>query len=164
MSSTDHLPAAASVQRAADAERVPFSPTQSMRFVADGGPGLPEMYEEHGARGDAVPLHRHPWPSWELVIEGHVRVSLDGQEERLGPGDSVYIPAGMPHAYVIESDVYRAVGIGTSDGRFPSLQRRAAPLMLAQDGPPMDQIVALVAEHGAEVLGPPMSLDEAAPA
>jgi hypothetical protein len=70
-------------------------------------------------------------------------------------------PARGAHAYVVESDTAHAVGIGLSGGRFPSLQRKAAPLMAAEGGPPMDAVMALAAEHGTAILGPPLSVDPA---
>ena len=153
------LPAQPSVQRAAEAERIPFGPTDLLRFISNGGAGLPEFYEERAARGDGPPLHSHPWPSWELVISGQVRFVVDGATHVLGPSDAIYIPAEVAHAYVVESDDAHAVGIGLSAGRFPSAQRKAAALMAAEAGPPMDQLVALAAEHSITVLGPPLSLD-----
>jgi mannose-6-phosphate isomerase-like protein (cupin superfamily) len=153
------LPTQVSVQRGATAERVPFGPTDSIRFMADGGPGLPEFYEERAGRGDGPPLHSHPWPSWELVLEGRIRFVVDGDTHVLVAGDSIYIPPEVPHAYVVESDTAHAVGIGLSGGRFPSLQRKAAPLMATEGGPPMDALMALTAEHDTTILGPPLSAD-----
>jgi mannose-6-phosphate isomerase-like protein (cupin superfamily) len=155
------IPTQVSVQRGATAERVPFGPTDSIRFMADGGPGLPEFYEERAGRGDGPPLHSHPWPSWELVLEGRIRFVVDGDTHVLVAGDSIYIPPEVPHAYVVESDTAHAVGIGLSGGRFPSLQRKAAPLMATEGGPPMDEVMALAGEHDTAILGPPLSVDPA---
>lgn len=60
----------------------------------------------------------------------------------------------------MESDAAHAVGINLSEGRFPSLQRQAAPLMAMEGPPPMDEIAALAADHGLTVLGPPLALDD----
>jgi hypothetical protein len=160
--SFDSLPTQASVQRAATAERLPFGPTDSLRFVADGGPGLPEFYEERAARGDGPPLHSHPWPSWELVLEGSIRFVVDGDTHVLEAGDSIYIPPGAPHTYMVESETAHAVGIGLSAGRFPSLQRKAVPLMAAEGGPSMDALMELTAAHDTAILGPPLAAAEAA--
>jgi mannose-6-phosphate isomerase-like protein (cupin superfamily) len=156
------LPTRAAVQRGIEAERVPFGPTDSIRFMSGGGPGLPEFYEERAGRGDGPPLHSHPWPSWELIVDGRVRFVVDGETHVLEAGDSIYIPGGVPHAYVVESGTAHAVGLGLSGGRFPSLQRKAAPLMATEGGPPMDALMALTAEHDTAILGPPLSLDSSA--
>jgi len=152
-----NLPAKPIVQHAADAERIPFSPTNDFRPIFAGAPGLPDFFEERAARGDGPPLHRHPWAAWELVVEGTIRAVIAEQEFRLGPSDSVYVPPGAPHAYIVESDHARVVGVNLSDGRFPSLQRQAAPLMTAPGGPDMQRIMDLAKAHGVEVLGPPLA-------
>jgi len=154
---TSSFPKTPTVQRAADAERIPFGPTNDFRPICDGAPGLPDFFEERSARGDGPPLHRHPWASWELVVDGEIRVVIADQEFQLGPGDSVYVPPNAPHAYVVESDQARVVGINLSDGRFPSLQRQAAPLMTAEGGPDMQKIMELAKAHGVEIMGPPLS-------
>jgi hypothetical protein len=157
MTNANSLPAEPIVQRAADAERIPFSPTNDFRAIFAGAPGLPDFFEERSARGDGPPLHRHPWAAWELVVEGTIRVVIAEQEFRLGPGDAVYIPPGAPHAYIVESDQARVVGVNLSDGRFPSLQRQAAPLMAAPGGPDMQRIMELAKAHDVEILGPPLA-------
>jgi len=144
------------VTRRDERQWVAFSPTNSFAFISEGGPGLAEFYEERAARGDGPPTHRHPWPSWELVLEGTIRVNVDGEETTLRSGDTVHIPAGVPHAYVVESAQAHTVGIGMSEGRFARLQIAAAPLMAADGGPDMAAIGALADQADMEILGPPM--------
>lgn len=160
MSAPRSLPTDPIFQPAAEAERIAFSATSTFRFVYEGAVGLPDFCEERASRGDGAPMHRHPWASWELVLEGRVRMVVADRVFLMGPGDSIYVPPDVPHGYVVESDEARAVGINLSDGRFPSLQRKAAPLMNAPGGPDMQKIVALAKEHGVDVLGPPPSVEE----
>lgn len=140
----------------ADREWIPFSPTDRVSFVSNGGPGTPEFFEERGQRGDGPPLHRHEWPTWELILSGTVRFQIDGEEVRAGAGDVVYTPPNAVHGFVVESDQARVIGVGTSEGRFARLQRAAAPLTAAEGGPDMDAIVELAGRTGVEVLGPPL--------
>jgi len=147
----------AQVQRAEASEHIAFSPTSSFRILFEGGSGLPDFFEEHSQRGDSPPVHSHPWPSWELVIEGQLRVQMGDQIFEAGPGDMIYVPPHIPHSYIVESEQARTVGINLSDGRFPSLQRKAAPLMTAPEGPDFSEISALAQAHGVEVLGPPLA-------
>lgn len=45
------------------------------------------------------PYHRHDRvENVYLVLEGHVRVVLDGVEHLLDPGDAAFIPRGVPHS------------------------------------------------------------------
>ncbi len=160
MSNHTALPTEPTLQRAAEAERIQFSATSSFRPIFGGALGLPDFFEEHSARGDGPPRHRHPWPSWEIVVEGTIRVVIAEQEFRLGPGDSIYVPPNAPHGYVVESERARIIGVNQSDGRFPRMQRQAAPLMTAATGPDMPRILELAKAHGVDVLGPPLSLED----
>lgn len=130
----------------------------TVRFLSEGAPGIPEFYEERSVRGDSAPLHRHPWPSWEMVLSGELLFVVEGEEHRLGPGDAVYIPGGVTHSYLVLSDEAWAVGTGTSDGRFAALQMGAAPQFDGPGPPDMAVVGRLADEAGVEILGPPLSL------
>ncbi|MCC5953915.1 MAG: cupin domain-containing protein [Acidimicrobiia bacterium] len=145
---------------AAEASWLWRSATNGFRFLADGSDGAPDIYEELGGRGDGPPLHRHPWASWELVLEGRVRMVAGGETYVLGPGDALHIPSGVPHAYIVESETARLVGVSLSGGRFPDLQRVAGPLLTAPGGPDREAMARNAAAHDAELLGPPLTLDE----
>jgi len=149
------------VERSSDREWVSFSPTSQFAFVASGGLGLPEFFEERSAHGDGPPLHRHPWPSWELVISGTIRVRIEDSDYTLNAGDTIYTPSGLPHAYVVESNDAHIVGIGLSEGRFPVLQTQAGPLFMADGGPDMAGVTALAGQAGLEILGPPLQATDA---
>ena len=159
MSSISSLPATAVVRRNAERDWISFSPTNKFAFISVGSTGVPEFFEEFSKRGDGPPLHRHPWPSWELVLDGSIRFHVDDDDHTLSAGDTVYIPAGLAHTYVVESDDAHVVGIGLSEGRFEELQRQAAPLFMAEGGPDMARIGELAAVAGLEVLGPPLQPD-----
>ena len=150
------LPTSAVIERSSDREWISFSPTSQFAFVASGGLGLPEFFEERSAHGDGPPLHRHPWPSWELVISGSIRVRIEDSDYTLNAGDTIYTPPGLAHTYVVESTDAHIVGIGLSEGRFPDLQTRAAPLLMAEGGPDMAGVAALAGQAGLEILGPPL--------
>ena len=144
------------VQRAGLPPAIDFGPTSTFRFIAAGGPGLPDFYEERDQRGDGAPLHSHPWPSWELVIEGEIRVLVGDDEHVLGAGDAIYLPPDVPHTYVVESETAHLVGMSMSNGRFESLQRNAAPLFSGDGAPDMEAVMALAAEHDVNLIGPPL--------
>lgn len=146
------------IQRGESAERLAFSPTSTFRIITAGGPGQADFFEEHSQRGDGPPLHRHPWPSWELVIEGRLRVRIGDAELVAEAGDAICVPADVPHTYVVESETARVVGINLSDGRFPRMQR-AAVAHLSKPGPPdFPGLAAIAGAHGTEVMGPPMAV------
>jgi mannose-6-phosphate isomerase-like protein (cupin superfamily) len=41
-----------------------------------------------------LPNDECPCPHWGYVMKGSVTFTIDGREERLGPGDAFYIPPG----------------------------------------------------------------------
>ena len=50
--------------------------------------------------GGRIPAHRHDTIEHEqLVLEGEMVLALDGKENTLFAGDSIFIPAGVAHWY-----------------------------------------------------------------
>lgn len=50
--------------------------------------------------GGRIPCHRHDQIEHEqFVLEGTMAIGLDSREIEVGPGDSVFIPAGVSHWY-----------------------------------------------------------------
>src|SRR6195952_4665994 len=49
--------------------------------------------------GAAVPLHIHNCEESVLVLNGAARAHIDGLETDLQPGDTSWIPAGVPHFF-----------------------------------------------------------------
>lgn len=155
-SAVDRLPAAPIVQRAEEARVYSFSPTDRTRFMFGGVEGAPDFFDESGRRGDSPPLHRHPWASWEYVVEGTIRFVIDGEEHVLSEGDFVYTPPNAPHTFVIESDTARAVGFNHPDPRFEELQRTVGPMFLGDGPPDLEAIGRAAGDLGVELLGPPL--------
>ncbi|WP_338871957.1 cupin domain-containing protein [Spirosoma sp. SC4-14] len=81
---------------------------QDIRFVrtaADTGGKLLEMetiYRPHSAEPTD---HYHPYQAEEFtVLQGELTVRIDGQLEKLKPGDTLHIPANTVHAMWNASD------------------------------------------------------------
>jgi quercetin dioxygenase-like cupin family protein len=50
--------------------------------------------------GEWIPAHSHDTLEHEqYVLEGEMALTLDGEEQLVGVGDAVYIPAGVVHSY-----------------------------------------------------------------
>lgn len=60
-----------------------------------GGLMLVEVWFEEGAK---AALHSHPHEQATYVLEGRVKLTVDGKDVVLGRGDSLYIPADVPHS------------------------------------------------------------------
>jgi quercetin dioxygenase-like cupin family protein len=51
------------------------------------------------------PLHVHPHQETRAeVLSGTLRFVVDGRERRLGPGEAITIPAGVPHHFANDCD------------------------------------------------------------
>ncbi len=77
---------------------------QSMRFMqtaADTDGALLQIESVNPPTAVAEPEHVHPrQESRARVIEGDLRFVVEGQEQRLGPGEAITIPVGTPHYFV----------------------------------------------------------------
>jgi quercetin dioxygenase-like cupin family protein len=50
--------------------------------------------------GGRIPCHRHDSIEHEqVIVEGSMVISLDGRENEVSTGDSIFIPAGVSHWY-----------------------------------------------------------------
>jgi quercetin dioxygenase-like cupin family protein len=49
------------------------------------------------AEGARVPEHRHEHEQVATLLEGRLRFVVDGEEREIGPGESVVLPANVPH-------------------------------------------------------------------
>lgn len=60
------------------------------------------------ARGTGARPHTHPNEQWNYVVQGRLRVNIDGHEEIVGPGTLLYFPPNVVHSTVAlpDEDVY----------------------------------------------------------
>ena len=128
------------------------------------------LAEELARRGKTTPLHTHPVEAESFyILEGEVLFNLDGAERTLGPGSFVSVPAGVPHAYLVTSEVARALclitpGDGPMEAFFRDAGEPAGERALPPDGPlDIARIAAAAERTGAvKILGPPPFGDHAA--
>lgn len=149
------------VTRAVDAPTFTTAPTDLMTFLACGDSEAPDVYVETMAPGDGPPLHRHPWMTWEVVVDGSIRALVGDDTYELGPGDLLFTPPDVPHTFMATGDGARIVGINWPGG-FHHLYAELSPLFAAEGGPDFGEMAAAAARHDAEILGPPLAQLEAA--
>jgi quercetin dioxygenase-like cupin family protein len=100
--------------------------------------------------GTGVPPHVHPTQDEHIyVLDGVFTLYLDGEWTTAGPGDTVRMPKGLPHAYYNRSeDVTRALFWVSPAGRlaqlFDQLHDLADPV----------EVVRLSALHDVDFLPP----------
>lgn len=93
------------VVRALDAiegMKVPRCRGATMKVVLGPESGVPNFVTRVFTldAGGRIPCHRHDSIEHEqIVLDGRMIISLDGRETEVGPGDSIFIPAGVSHWY-----------------------------------------------------------------
>ena len=110
-----------------------------------------------------TPLHTHPAEDETFyVLEGEALIHLDGAERSVSAGGFVSIPPGVPHAYLVTSEVARTLvlitpGSGAMDEFFRQGGQPAAQRVLPEAGPlDLERIGAAAQRTGAvQILGPP---------
>lgn len=85
-----------------DEARVPRCRGVSLKVLMGPESGVPNFITRHFRvdPGGRIPCHRHDQIEHEqFVLEGTMTIGLDAREIEVGPGDSVFIPAGVSHWY-----------------------------------------------------------------
>jgi quercetin dioxygenase-like cupin family protein len=124
-------------------------------------------------RGDSPPYHVHATEDEAFhVLEGELVALVDGALRRVGAGETVLLPKHVPHTYCVVSDEASWLVV-TTRGDFERFVRSVARPAEAdglppESGPPTPEQQAALAEvarrHGIELVGPPLSLENAAAA
>lgn len=114
-------------------------------------------------KGSAPPMHRHSREdeAW-LVLDGEVTFFLDDTEHLATPGTYVFGPRGRAHTFRVESESARLATFlvpGTAEAFFHATGQPAAALTLPPPAEPdLPALLAGMAEHGIEFVGPPPGL------
>ncbi|HEY3050605.1 MAG TPA: quercetin 2,3-dioxygenase [Gaiellaceae bacterium] len=118
------------------------------------------LIEQEGRNSVATPLHvQMDDPESFYVLEGELTFFVDGGEPIPAPaGSFVHVPAGVPHAFQVESDTARWLDLTTP--RHEAFLRAAGEPAQARELPPegppdMQKIMGLVDEYNISILGPP---------
>ena len=131
-----------------------------LKATAEQTGGRFSLCEQRGRRGMATPLHRQPADDETFVVlEGELTVFLDdGPAVTAGPGATVHVPAGAPHAFAVTSETARWLDLTTPNHEafFRAAGEPAPERVLPPHAPPdMAKVAAAAERFGVEILGPP---------
>ena len=129
-----------------------------VEVLADGEHTVLEMV---APPGDQPPLHVHNESEEGFyVLEGEVTFWAGDLERRLGPGEFVLGPKGVPHTYRVTSEAPARFIVTSSTGEFAAFvqaygvpaERRELP---EPGAPDVERLGRLAVAHGIDLLGPP---------
>jgi len=119
------------------------------------------LFEHVAAQGKATPYHiHHSFEETGYLLEGEMRVNLDGVDFTARPGDTVHFPRNVPHAFVVTSETARSLWILTPGEIMEAFLRQAGDVVLDGElpSPQIDipRLVSIGERTGAmKLLGPP---------
>jgi quercetin dioxygenase-like cupin family protein len=121
------------------------------------------LFEDREVLGKPTPLHLHPGDDETLyVLEGEIRVYIDGEETTVGQGGSFYAPRGVPHAFLVTSETAHLLclavpGTGWAEVQYTQLCEPAGEDAVPGSHPADFAKLMEVAKNTdtIEILGPP---------
>lgn len=87
------------------------------------------------------------------VLDGRVLVWCDGRATEAGPGDTLALPRGLPHAFRVISDTPARMIMTVVPGGFETFFAAIAGLRLPDD---QARLVTISERYGLEYVGPPL--------
>jgi quercetin dioxygenase-like cupin family protein len=112
--------------------------------------------------GMTTPLHVQPREATSFyVLDGRLTFTVGATTKHAHDGAFVHVPAGVPHAFRVESETVRLLNITTPEHeQFFRVAGVPAPApMLPPPGDPpgtvdLDRVAAAAARFGVEIVGP----------
>jgi quercetin dioxygenase-like cupin family protein len=118
-----------------------------------------DLVEIFARAGNVTPLHKDPSCETFHVLEGELLFHSEGRERRAVVGDTVVVPRGTPHAFLVTSPTARFLVLnvpGAHDRFFRAAGMPAPAAELPPPGPPNIAILKATApQFGIEIIGPP---------
>jgi quercetin dioxygenase-like cupin family protein len=107
-------------------------------------------------------LHTHEESEVFQVLEGEIRLHVDGEDAILGPGTSGHVAGSQPHGFATEGDASaRVVAVmtpGGAEGFFREVGRRTSDRSLPEPVEPTEEVLQSVfaagEAYGLEFMGP----------
>ena len=142
-----------------------FGLLATIKATADQTGGQYTLVEILAPEGFASPLHVHHFEDEGFyILEGEMTFYVGDQTIKAQPGSFLFGPKEVPHAFAVDSGPARLLFV-LSPGGFEDLIRdmgepaKELSIPPQPEAPPdeaqMQQMAAIAARHGNEILGPP---------
>ncbi|GAB3411138.1 cupin domain-containing protein [Flindersiella endophytica] len=137
-----------------------------IRAGGDATGGQLAILEHRCERGFSTPLHRHDAEETFFVLDGELRIEVDGHAQAAGAGAVAFLPRKLPHGFVVTSPEAHYLTLHTPAGfdRFtlevgtPAANDEAGRPDDLSAGPSPAELARIAAAHGIEILGPPLTV------
>ena len=121
-------------------------------------------------RGCEPPCHLHRREDETLcVLAGDLTCHIGGEPRPVRAGTCLYLPRGLEHGFVVESDEATILHLFTPAG-YEGAIRELGMVASSNTAPPaaaglpdVERLVTVAARYGCEITGPPPELRPAAP-
>jgi quercetin dioxygenase-like cupin family protein len=115
------------------------------------------LFEDEMTRGKRTPLHVHANEDETFyVLEGEIRVHVDGVDHAVAAGGLAMIPRGIPHAFLVVSETARVLTLLVPGTAEPFYRAASEPLAAHPGVVDFDRGRAAAEQTGAmRVVGPP---------
>ena len=118
------------------------------------------LFEIDLVRGKLTPLHIHPDSEESLyVLEGEIRLYLDGDEHRVTAGGLAVAARGVPHAFLVTSPTARLLCLhtpGCCQAFYLDASEPIAPDAPGDGAVSFDRVrESAQCNGGIEIIGPP---------
>lgn len=103
------------------------------------------------------PLHIHPFQDeWFYIIEGEYLFQVGEDKFRCHPGDTIFLPRNVQHAFVQLTDKGRMIvsyfPAGKMEAFFETTDQWTSP-------PSKDEMTKVMKDHDMTVVGPPLKAE-----
>ena len=115
---------------------------------------LSVFVSEHN-KNQGPPLHLHDSDETFYVIEGELIFQMGDTRVSAVPGDILFVPRNMPHAFLTNVEKGRLVCIVNPTGNAEKLFEK---LSSYKEMPPVEEIARVHEELGLKIVGPPLTL------
>lgn len=138
----------------------------NVRLSWSAGEDRVSVVEHYMPHGESPPLHVHRNEDEIFhILEGSMRIHIDGAERIAQAGETVLAPKGVPHSFRVESTEGARCLTITSGGDFENMIREMGEPALRAELPPQAEptpamIIALYeacARNGIDIIGEPLS-------
>jgi len=119
------------------------------------------LFQSSGERGHTAPRHRHRLAAETfIVLDGEILIEAGDERRVAAAGHVAVLPRDQVHTFLVVSVTARYLTLHTPAG-FEAFVRDVSDAARAGSGPPDRAVlVALAAEHGIDIVGPGLTLDD----